>query len=314
MTNQSSNQLVISALSSERETSSIEFKTSFDISSVREWCEIIKDIVAISNSGGGVIVIGLDDHGSPINSDISLLLELDPAQFTDKIHKYTGYQFSQFALMPCEKLGARLFAICIREAPFILIFEKPGLYDVGGGNQNVAFRDGMIFFRHGAKSEPANNDDLHYWVDQHMTEERTEILKNLRTVVEAPIGSTVLTFIPSTDETALPVRLSDDSSAPIVGRIDPDQTHPFRLKELVQAVNRKLPPGFQINQYDIQAIRNSQNTDQKFSFHYHTKYSGHQYSQAFANWIADQYKNNPEIFRASRLKYLEMKRSKKESQ
>ncbi len=59
------------AVSSDRETAAVEFKSAFDVHSNREWCELLKDVVAIANSGGGVIVIGLDDHGAPSNIDIA---------------------------------------------------------------------------------------------------------------------------------------------------------------------------------------------------------------------------------------------------
>ena len=56
----------------------VEFKQSLDPSSLRDWCEIIKDIVAITNSGGGIILIGLTDDGKLSNDDVSIVLSLDP--------------------------------------------------------------------------------------------------------------------------------------------------------------------------------------------------------------------------------------------
>ena len=42
------------ALAAERESSRIEFKREFNPASRAQWCEAIKDIAAIANSGGGV--------------------------------------------------------------------------------------------------------------------------------------------------------------------------------------------------------------------------------------------------------------------
>ena len=47
--------LIEKAKAAKRESKYIEFKVSFDIDSTQDWCEIIKDIVAIANSGGGII-------------------------------------------------------------------------------------------------------------------------------------------------------------------------------------------------------------------------------------------------------------------
>ena len=53
------NATIEDALSSETEQDWIDFKRQFDITSQADWCEIVKDIVAMANSGGGFIVIGL---------------------------------------------------------------------------------------------------------------------------------------------------------------------------------------------------------------------------------------------------------------
>ena len=104
------------------------------------------------------------------------------------------------------------------------------------------------------------------------------------------------------------MQLSDDPNAPLVGRMEPDVTHPFRLKELVQEVNQSLPASGQINQYDVQAVRNVHNTDTNLSFHYHARYSGHQYSSAFAKWLSEQFKRDPVFFKSPRATYHEKRK------
>lgn len=45
--------LIKRGLTAKRESKYIEFKSAFDVESAAEWCEIVKDIVALCNSGGG---------------------------------------------------------------------------------------------------------------------------------------------------------------------------------------------------------------------------------------------------------------------
>ena len=52
-------EIIARGLNAKRESKYIEFKSSFDSKSGRDWCEIIKHIVAISNTGDGVIIFGL---------------------------------------------------------------------------------------------------------------------------------------------------------------------------------------------------------------------------------------------------------------
>ena len=90
-----------------RESKYIEFKEKFDINSSQDWCEIIKDIVAIANSGGGAIIF-VNNHGKASEYDVSSILDLDPAKITDKIAKYTNQQFSEFEIEEFKRDGKKI--------------------------------------------------------------------------------------------------------------------------------------------------------------------------------------------------------------
>ena len=55
-----------------------------------KWLEILKDVVSMANSGGGLIFIGLNDDGLPSGFDVTGACEIDPATFTNKIYSYTN--------------------------------------------------------------------------------------------------------------------------------------------------------------------------------------------------------------------------------
>jgi predicted HTH transcriptional regulator len=171
-----------------RESKYIDFKEKLDISQAGEWCEIVKDIVAIANSGGGWILIGAKNDGSPSKADVTEVSTMDPAQITDKIFKYTGEQFSDFDIQEIEKNGNKLAAIQIKGVTIPLIFTQPGNYDIGGGKQKTAFGRGTVYFRHGAKSEPGNSKDLRDCINREIEEVRKSWLGNIRKVVTAPTG------------------------------------------------------------------------------------------------------------------------------
>lgn len=234
-------------LSTDRETASIEFKENLDASSSQDWCEIIKDIIAIANTDGGVIVIGLNDVGVPVGADVSSLFGLDPADITNKINKYTGYQFSQFKLQKCEKESYILVAIQVGSVSPPIVFEKPGTYDIGGGKQKTAFSAGTVYFRHGAKSEPGNTHDLQKAFEKKLEIVREAWLKNVRQVVEAPIGTTVITILPDSNVSMLeainsqPVRIVDDPNALIVNIKEEDilKIAPYDYRSLTEALRER---------------------------------------------------------------------------
>ena len=48
----------------------VDFKGAFDTGQAGDWCEVIKDIVAMANSGGGALVIGVKNDGTPSGYDV----------------------------------------------------------------------------------------------------------------------------------------------------------------------------------------------------------------------------------------------------
>ncbi len=151
-----------------KESKYLDFKEKFDINQTQDWCEIIKDIVAMANSGGGCILIGARNDGTPYGWDVTPLLNLDPAQITDKIAKYTGEQYADFYIKKIKKNDHRLVALLVHSVSIPMIFIQPGTYDNGNGKQKTAFAKGTIYFRHGAKSEPGNSKDLRGCIDREI--------------------------------------------------------------------------------------------------------------------------------------------------
>lgn len=289
------------AKNAKRESRYIDFKEKFDPNQPQDWCEIIKDIVAMANSGGGCILIGVKNDGTPSGRDPSPVLNLDPAQITDKIAKYTGEQFSDFDIQEIGKGSTRIAALEVHGVSIPMIFIEPGTYDIGGGKQKTAFGRGTIYFRHGAKSESGNSKDLRECIDREIKEIRKSWRGNIRKVIEAPAGHRVNIFPPEVVESelpsAVPIRIVDDPKAPAYRKIDPDKTHPYRRREVVQFVNQKLNGRKRITGYDVHCVRKVYKLEEtKPQFYYKSKFASPQYSNAFVDWLVEEYKKDPSFF------------------
>lgn len=184
--------LVKRALKAKRESKRIEFKRGFDASSPGESCELIKDIVAIANSGGGIIVFGLDSGGAPTAESVKAISETDPADIANKLTKYVGVPTFEFESIELKKQRHSLHALLIFRAPLPHVFQKPGTYEIDGAKQKTAFGVGTIYFRHGAKSEPGNSDDIRAVVEREVEAIRKSWIEGVRNVVQAPPGSEVV--------------------------------------------------------------------------------------------------------------------------
>lgn len=214
--------LVQRALSARRESKHIEFKQAFDPCSASDWCAIVKDIVAIANSGGGIIIFGLDNVGTPTGQPIDAVAKVDPADVANKVGKYTGTVGLELEILEVSKESHPLVAFLIHAASTPFVFEKPGQYDVGGGKQRTAFGMGTVYFRHGAKSEPGSTSDIRMAVEHSVEVIRKSWIKGVRKVVQAPPGSQIVIAhsmnksFSRTEPAEAAVRVVTDPGAPTV--------------------------------------------------------------------------------------------------
>lgn len=292
------------ALKAKRESKHVEFKRSLDSSSTGEWCELIKDVVAMSNSGGGIIIVGLENNGSPSGVSVDEVISMDHAVIVDKVRKYTGTQFDGIELYEVQKGGNRIVVFEISPSKVPIVFSHVGTYETEAKKQKNAFSVGQVYFRHGAKSEPGTNEDIRHAFDKYVDAIRHEWLDGVKKVVKAPPGSAVAVFsgevVESSEKSATPIRLVDDPDAPGYRLIDQDKTYPYRQTELVKVVNAMLPQGVDINSRDLLSVRRAHGIDGDLRYFHKPKFGSPQYSDEFAKWLVERHKENKDFFQEAR--------------
>jgi hypothetical protein len=294
------------ALELNHETQSVDFKRQFDPSSSAEWCELTKDLVAMANSGGGVILVGLEDDGTPVVAQSPLGGKtLDPADIANKVFRYTGKHLRDVQVIPKTKARQEIIAIAVPAVRIPFVFSQPGTYQIPGGKQKTAFGLGTLYFRHGAKSEVATTEDLRMAFDRELIARREEWLGNIRRVIEAPPGSVVQvvpTELSEIEGRGVGVRLVHDPSAPTVPQWSPDDTHPYRQKELLAAINERFGGTFKINSFDVQCVRRAYDIESDPNFFHKPRHGSPQYSNAFVEWLHDKFQRDPKFFHTAREK------------
>lgn len=284
----------------EGESATVDFKSCFDPTSKQDWCELIKDIVAMANSGGGLIVVGVEDDGSPSDWDLTPLLSVDPADVTNRVHSYTEQHFAAFEVFSGQRRGHAVGVIKVGCSRIPIVFTAHGGYAVSGG-QKAAFVKGSVYFRHGAKSEPGTSEDLRGALERELEQVKGFWLDGIGKVMAAPAGSTVqiLQHAVTHDPEAIPVRLTTDDGAPVVGassvalrdtpeataiRLTTDENAPtlsvmqadkiyrYRQKELVKRLTERLD-GVSITGHDLQCVRRVHRVDDDPLFSYQAQHS-----------------------------------------
>lgn len=308
----SDEELIALATASVEESNLIDFKREFSPEKKSSfWAETVKDIVAFANTDGGIIVFGLNDNGQCSGIDCSDLFGFDSAKLVDQIKKYTNYNLQGVSIVRIEREGVMYPAILIKSISVPLVFTKVGTYEVEDGKQKTAFSLGTIYFRHGSKSEPCTRDDLENKISAELDRQRNEWLGNIRKVVEAAPGSSVVITNPSQAVGSGAIRLTNDPTAPVarLGRLS--DGYPYRQSSVIEKVNAELNGSAEINTHDIQTIKlfegiSPESTPQYVHKPHET--ASPQYTDAFIELICSQYAEDPDYFKRCRKYWVDSRK------
>src|SRR5437588_3484845 len=174
------------ALIATRESRRIEFKEQFDLDE-----ETVRDVAALANSGGGVILFGVDKSGAPTGAELPSVGEASKVWARPS----SGARALPRAAAPtlefgeAVKFGTRLLTAVVPEAATPLVC------------------DGVVYVRRGARSVPATTEDLARIVQRRVDAARREWLGAVRRVVKAP-------------EQPMAVRVVQDRRAPAYRVVD----------------------------------------------------------------------------------------------
>jgi hypothetical protein len=257
-----------------------------------DYVELVRDVAAMANSGGGVIVL-------------DAIAGVDEELLHEQLSRYAEPEFESFMverLTRGDHPSTAVFVEGARNAP--LVFTRTGRL----GGEHVAFVRGGLYFRHGAKSEPATGADVRDFIRRQLDATRSQWLANIRQVMLAPDGAEVAVVeTAERDEEGRPtlIRLTTDPHAPLYGQVDPDQSHPYRQKEVIREVNARLD-GLQINAFDVLSVRRVYGITEESrpEFVHVPKFGSPQYSDAFADWLVSENERDPDFFPEAKRNYL----------
>jgi hypothetical protein len=304
--------LLESAANVKKENKQVDFKALFDPTITHEWCQIIKDILAMANTGGGIILFGVDDDGKPVKGfEKSIILNIDPATISDKIFSYTGEHFSDIRIVEVVRQGVSVPAFLIDSALTPIVFTKPGADVLEGNKQRPAFVRGSVYFRHGAKSEPGNTNDIRAALEKALNRTKKSWFEGVRKISNIKDGDEIIVqkgIVASQSKIIqhIPVRIVSDKGAQSFRPDNAAELWPHRSKEIVKKVNEALPEGIKISTHDVLCIKKQYgiNEDTKPDLVYRPyKEIAPRYSEAFVEWILKLLQDNQNIFTEAKAAY-----------
>jgi hypothetical protein len=291
------------ALSAPRESKGIAFRPGFGEADTGQWLELLRDAAAMANSGGGVIVVGLDRDGKPSEWDPKAFLAAAPTRLADAFAEYAGEADDGLEIRPVRKGVCPLAAVLVQpRVGSPIVFQKAGNARAESRRRTV-FARGTVYFRHGASTEPGTARDVERFVHREVERQRRAWRANVRKAAAAPADARVLVVTPKTP-TAPPmtdVRVVDDPDAPVIGRADFDLTHPHRQRDIIRLVNAAIDRP--INQFDLLSVKRIHAIEEQGRFFHKPRFSSPQYSDAFVRWLIDSHRADPAFFERARAAY-----------
>jgi hypothetical protein len=288
------NRFLIRAGEAKRSSKRVELDETFDPQTPGVWLELVRDVAAIANSGGGVVVL----HGN-----------VEEEQLHEELAHYAEPEFESFEVRDIRRAGRPATAIVVEGvANTPLVFTRTGRYRNADGYEHVAFARGGLYFRHGAKSEPATGADVRDFIKRQLDATRSQWLANIRQVMHAPDGAEVAVIeTAERDDEGRPtlIRLTTDPHAPLYGQVDPDRSHPYRQKEVIREANERLL-GVSVNAFDVLSVRrvHAISEETRPEFVHVPKFGSPQYSDAFVDWLVSEFERDPGFFTRAKTNYL----------
>ena len=284
-------------------TAYIDFKDGFDTNSQKDWCEIVKNSVAMANSGGGIILIGAGDDGTPSGSEVTPAPDINLTVLADMITAYTGERFSGFKIAELDKEGVKIAALLIESVSIPMVFIKPGTYTIndksgkGDNGPQTVFESGAVYFRHGARSEPGNSSDMTKVVGRELEKLHRSWFSCVEHADKTPAQYVTQPAEPRSNTARMPDQPAHKVTIP-------DRTYPYIQKDVVHHVNERLSGKKHITAHDTLCVRRIHRINEsKPQFYYKSKFSSAQYSEEFVDWLVERYEEDHLFFEKTREQY-----------
>lgn len=175
-----------------REMRNQDLKLMFDPADEKAKVDLVKNLIAMANAGGGQIVYGRNETNTP-GVDQSACTTLDSARIADLIERYTSpapFQVSH----NIEDLGSGRFVVIltIDAATYPIVMSRTGDWKgMNSGKDKSLFLVGDIWTRHSTKTERVNYEDLRQWFERVRQEERERLLSRITSLVNLPEGAEI---------------------------------------------------------------------------------------------------------------------------
>lgn len=169
-----------------------DYKLDFDPGNEKAKVDLVKNLVAIANAGGGRIIFGRNETVTP-GIDNDTCQALDSARLSDLVYRYV--KPAQVELShEIQALGddRYLFTVRIAASEYPVVMSRQGDWKGMNNRKDKAiFLLGDIWIRHSSKTERVTHEDMRTWIERAKQGERDRLLSRITTLVNLPDGAEI---------------------------------------------------------------------------------------------------------------------------
>lgn len=173
--------LVQSAELAPSESEELDRKSEWN-GSDEAWEELVRDIVAMANTGGGLIAFGCETSGKPSGKDVSNVRAVDHKVIIDKVRSATNEVIAGIKVVNFTSGGQTLPAWFVPWSKRVIVFTRDATqfsWPSGAPKIPLRFYQGQVFWRHGSSTERANATDLEALIEERAKQMASEFFSNV---------------------------------------------------------------------------------------------------------------------------------------
>ena len=171
----------------------VRFRESVDFSAPEQRLQLIRDVVAIANAGGGLVVVGARADGTDVGIGPERALQLAPGEVRAAVDGYiTPDELVLVTTNRSLESGRVVVEIEVppaNEPPLVLA--RSGEFEAADGQTRTVFAAHSVYVRRSGRVQLARRDDYRAWRAEAERRTRDQVLERLRLVVDAPADSVV---------------------------------------------------------------------------------------------------------------------------
>ena len=146
----------------------MDYKATIHMDSPKSTLEICIDVMAMANTRGGYLVIGVNDSFEQIG--LPETFHIDPAEIQQKLSNYmrpSPQMFYTEKIIEVNKVQKRFAFLRVEQSEEIVVASKEGVYHDKHSCKTVCeFRSGEVFVRRSASSRRADSDAMRLLIER----------------------------------------------------------------------------------------------------------------------------------------------------